>query len=172
MGPAFGDTLAAWSWAHPFDDMDGTHPSPYIYVGSYGLNDHARAGPVSPGPWGPGTGGPFGTDPKGREAANTPVYLDCALYGLGGDSPNAGPPPYEGCFVGTPKSSLWFSCINRHGGGTANCLFLDWSVRKVGLKELWTLRWSYIFDTGNAWTKRGGVEPEDWPQWMRRFRDY
>ena len=29
-------------------------------------------------------------------------------------------------------------CINRHHGGI-NMLFADWSVRKVGLKELWTL---------------------------------
>jgi len=63
------------------------------------------------------------------------------------------------------------SCINRHNGGV-NALFLDWSVRKVGLKELWTLKWEDGFDTANAWTKAGGVQPEDWPQWMRGFRDY
>jgi hypothetical protein len=22
------------------------------------------------------------------------------------------------------------------------------------------------------WTKAGGVKPEDWPPWMRRFKDY
>lgn len=63
------------------------------------------------------------------------------------------------------------SCINRHNGGV-NALFLDWSVRKVGLKELWTLKWKPDFDTANAWTKAGGVQPDDWPQWMRGFRDY
>jgi prepilin-type processing-associated H-X9-DG protein len=62
-------------------------------------------------------------------------------------------------------------CINRHNEYT-NSLFLDWSVRKVGLKELWTLKWYEAFNTANQWTKAGGVKPEDWPEWMRGFRDY
>jgi prepilin-type N-terminal cleavage/methylation domain-containing protein/prepilin-type processing-associated H-X9-DG protein len=62
-------------------------------------------------------------------------------------------------------------CINRHDGGV-NCLFLDWSVRKVGLKELWTLKWYPDFNTNGPWTTAGGVKPEDWPQWMRGFKDY
>ena len=68
-------------------------------------------------------------------------------------------------------TSIGYSCINRHDGGV-NCVFLDGSVRKVGLKELWTLKWHGRFDTAGPWTKRGGVRPEDWPQWMRRFKDY
>lgn len=63
------------------------------------------------------------------------------------------------------------TCINRHNGHI-NSLFLDWSVRKVGLKELWTLKWNMQFDTANKWTKAGGVQPEDWPEWMRGFKDY
>jgi len=61
--------------------------------------------------------------------------------------------------------------INRHSG-YVNGLFLDWSVRKVGLKELWTLYWFLEFDRANAWTHAGGVQPEDWPEWMREFKDY
>jgi prepilin-type N-terminal cleavage/methylation domain-containing protein/prepilin-type processing-associated H-X9-DG protein len=62
-------------------------------------------------------------------------------------------------------------CINRHNEHV-NTLFLDWSVRKVGLKELWTLKWYRDFNTTGPWTKAGGVLPEDWPHWMRQFRDY
>jgi len=70
-------------------------------------------------------------------------------------------------------------CMNRHNG-YINGLFLDWSVRKIGLKELWTLKWysdfdtwySDDFDTSNSWTRAGGVQPEDWPEWMRNFKDY
>ena len=51
-------------------------------------------------------------------------------------------------------------------------LIRDWSVRKVGLKELWTLKWDPAFDTSGPWTLAGGVQPEDWPQWMRGFKDY
>jgi prepilin-type processing-associated H-X9-DG protein len=62
-------------------------------------------------------------------------------------------------------------CINRHDG-YINSLFLDWSVRRVGLKELWTLKWHNRFDTAGGWTRAGGVKPEDWPEWMRNFKDY
>jgi len=62
-------------------------------------------------------------------------------------------------------------CMNRHGG-YVNGLFLDWSARKVGLKELWTLKWNRLYNTSGRWTKAGGVQPEDWPQWMRTFKDY
>ncbi len=61
-------------------------------------------------------------------------------------------------------------CINRHQGGI-NMVFMDGSVRKVGLKELWTLKWCRDITT-SPWTKAGGVELEDWPQWMRKFKDY
>jgi prepilin-type N-terminal cleavage/methylation domain-containing protein/prepilin-type processing-associated H-X9-DG protein len=63
------------------------------------------------------------------------------------------------------------SCINRHDG-YVNGLFFDWSVRKVGLKDLWTLKWHRQYNTAGPWTKAGGVKPEDWPKWMRRFKDY
>ena len=62
-------------------------------------------------------------------------------------------------------------CINCHNGHV-NGLFLDWSVRRIGLKELWTLKWNMQFDTANKWTKAGGMKPEDWPAWMQGFKDY
>ena len=62
-------------------------------------------------------------------------------------------------------------CIDRHKG-RVNGLFLDGSVREVGLKELWTLPWYPNFDTAGPRTIAGGVQPEDWPQWMRGFKDY
>jgi len=63
------------------------------------------------------------------------------------------------------------ACINRHNGHV-NGLFLDWSVRKIGLKELWTLKWDEDFDTAGPWTTAGGVQPEDWPDWIRSFKNY
>ncbi len=61
--------------------------------------------------------------------------------------------------------------MDRHGLQT-NGMFLDWSVRKVGLKELWTLKWASDFDRAGPWTKAGGVQPDDWPKWMRECKDY
>jgi prepilin-type N-terminal cleavage/methylation domain-containing protein len=62
-------------------------------------------------------------------------------------------------------------CMNRHSGFLTG-LFLDWSVRKVGLKELWTLKWHRQFNTKNSWTKAGFVQSQDWPVWMRNYKDY
>ncbi len=54
-------------------------------------------------------------------------------------------------------------CIDRHEG-TINGVFLDLSARKIGLKELWTLKWYKEFDTSGY----KGVRP----QWMRKYKDY
>ena len=102
-------------------------------------------------------------------ASNIPVFIDALrfdLWPLASDGP-----PKEADILWQGLNHMSRCCINRHNGGV-NCLFMDWSVRKVGLKELWTLRWHRQFDTANEWTKAGGVRPEDWPEWMRNFRDY
>ncbi len=143
-----------------------TWPESLLHWRSYGLNrwtasiPSSRGGPIClNGPtWG-------ATDVKG--ASNVPVVLDCTwqvVYPYDDD----GPPPYEGHIVEDQMSTV---CIDRHQGGI-NAAFLDFSVRKVGLKELWTLKWSRTFDTAGPWTKTGGVLPEDWPKWMRKYRDY
>ncbi|MHC4534918.1 MAG: hypothetical protein ACYS6K_13295 [Planctomycetota bacterium] len=51
-------------------------------------------------------------------------------------------------------------------------LFMDWSARKIGLKELWKFKWHREYDTEGPWTKAGGVQPLDWPEWMRNFKEY
>jgi prepilin-type N-terminal cleavage/methylation domain-containing protein/prepilin-type processing-associated H-X9-DG protein len=62
-------------------------------------------------------------------------------------------------------------CIDRHSG-FVNMLFMDWSARSVGLKELWTLKWHRSNITNGPWTKAGGALPQDWPAWLRNYRDY
>ena len=62
-------------------------------------------------------------------------------------------------------------CIDRHKG-FCNLLFMDWSARGVGLKELWTLKWHRAYVTNGPWTKAGGALPEDWPVWLRLYKDF
>ena len=100
---------------------------------------------------------------KGRD--NMPVILDAARDWYG-EHDNSEPPPRYERFAGRQDF-----CINRHNGHV-NGLFLDWSVRRIGLKELWTLKWDEESDTAGPWTKAGGVLQEDWPAWMRKFKDY
>ena len=60
--------------------------------------------------------------------------------------------------------------MNRHRG-KINVLFLDGSVRGIGLKGVRTLKWHPLFNTEGPWTKAGGVTPNAWPAWMRRFSE-
>lgn len=62
-------------------------------------------------------------------------------------------------------------CVDRHDG-FVNVVFADWSVRKIGVKELWTLKWHRYYNTSGPWTTAGGVSSGDWPQWMRHYKDY
>ena len=157
-----GRTFAAWEL---------THPGP-PFRGSYGCNswlfngfcEHPRI--VWPGPRGLL---PVEVDVlslRGRD--RIPLLLDSTRpWG----TPFA---DFEPLLVPEPGNNpIGFApfCINRHEAHV-NGLFLDWSARRIGLKELWTLKWYAEFNTAGPWTKAGGVKPEDWPQWMRRFKDY
>ena len=159
---ANGDTFSAWQtrvWDEPA-------PRP-IHVGSYGWNYRLGEPVVVDLLDGRGIGP---TEARARAGATIPVYLDCIFCAMGPDRWREPPPAYE-CYVEVGVTAIGYSCINRHEGGV-NCLFLDWSVRKVGLKELWTLKWNKWFDTRGPWTTAGGATPEDWPEWMRKFKDY
>jgi len=106
-----------------------------------------------------------------KNAGSIPVFLDCILPAGRPDSRD-GPPPYEDVHSAV-SGQCWMShfCVNRHEG-YVNGIFMDWSVRKIGLKELWTLKWHRDFNTADSWTTAGSIHPEDWPGWMRGFRDY
>ena len=80
------------------------------------------------------------------------------------------PPTEDGEWVGASGEMRHF-CINRHSE-KINMLFMDWSTRTVDLKELWTLKWHRKYVKTGPWTRAGKVLPRDWPQWMRRFKDY
>jgi len=62
-------------------------------------------------------------------------------------------------------------CTNRHRSSIYSS-FADGSVRQVGLKELWTLRWHRQFQINGPWTHPGGVTSDLWPQWIRPYPDF
>jgi len=111
---------------------------------------------------------PFGLDIVSlRGKDNIPALADC-VEPCSAPREDSRPPTNE---LTLAVSGMARFCMDRHDGHV-NSLFLDWSVRRIGLKELWTLKWHGDFNTAGPWTKAGGVKPEDWPQWMRRFKDY
>ena len=163
--------FAAWG-IFPWDGMEKTYKKGDY--GSYGLNMYVHNPP-------PGTDGIWYTlgprnaaklcwrTPNVEGASDVPVFLDAAHF-QGWPQPFDNPPVYSGDQQWGINSMKHF-CQNRHNG-FVNVLFLDFSVRKVGLKELWTLKWHRGFNTEGQWTIAGGVQPEDWPKWMRNFKDY
>ena len=96
------------------------------------------------------------SDVKG--AYNIPIYLDsCSIGSISWSVGSYSPPERDAVpnyqypsdpLNHHPYIGLHNFCINRHDG-YVNGLFMDWSVRKVGLKELWTLKWHREFDTAN-----------------------
>jgi prepilin-type N-terminal cleavage/methylation domain-containing protein/prepilin-type processing-associated H-X9-DG protein len=143
-------------------------------TGSYGINGFTPAYEVGDD-WGQQPSQQVkrwsNVDPKG--AGRIPVMLDSAMW-AGYPVPSDAPPPVleeAAANAQIGNNSMRHFCIPRHGG-FINGLFMDWSVRKVGVKEIWTLKWSPDFRTGGPWTTAGGVTAESWPQWLRRFKDY
>ena len=109
-----------------------------------------------------------------RGLNNVTIMGDGAWRADGQPYPEDEPPSYEGeqrVGVGTAGSEMRIFCIDRHQDGI-NMLFMDWTVRDVGLKELWTLKWHRNFNVNGPWTRAGGVIQSDWPQWMRLYPDF
>jgi prepilin-type N-terminal cleavage/methylation domain-containing protein len=107
-----------------------------------------------------------------KGAGDVPIYFDGMLPFASPEEKDA-PLLYEDVLSkdSLARCGMWSCAMDRHRGGI-NSLLMDWSVRKVGVKELWTLKWSPSFNTAGRWTKAGGVQPEEWPEWMRKFKDY
>jgi len=159
-----GSKFSAWIF--------NRHPSWGTFAGSYGANAWLWYLFIRPLPPESTIGNKTWTTWSAKGASSVPVFFDCIHPGASLDTSHDPPPQYDDMYA--PDEFEWPACtvcINRHGGGVNN-LFMDWSVRKVGLKELWTLKWHREFDTAGPWTKAGGVQPEDWPKWMRNFKDY
>ena len=104
------------------------------------------------------------------EAGRIPVFLDslwtCAYPWHTDEPPEYDGVPWAPSGGGGTGGNMGIFCLNRHDG-FVNCLFMDWSVRKVGLKQLWKLKWSRGFDTHYPepdWTVGTG--------WMAKLKDF
>jgi prepilin-type N-terminal cleavage/methylation domain-containing protein len=95
----------------------------------------------------------FWRKPDQKGANKIPVFMDSlylAMYGF----EDSIPPAWDGDWtVGNTQAN---ACIGRHCAHYVNVLFMDWSVRKVGLKELWVLPWYNGYDVAESmWTIAG-----------------
>ena len=133
--------------------------------GSYGINDWcADVPPGLTSYWGAQYLAAYAwrkiTDEGG---SRIPLLLDCAYpdgFPFDTDVPPSKPddPGYWG------HNAMRLFCMDRHKGGI-NGVFLDTSARKVGLKELWKLKWHKDYNIDNTYTRPNAP----WPEWMRGF---
>ena len=175
-GPGLGQiAFAAWGrftkegiWP---DFIDGYEDA----IGSYALNEWV-SNPPDGAAWGDMPKN-FWRTPNVKRAGNIPLFLDCWWMGgfpLDEDEPMS----YEeqGDYWG-PEMNRY--CINRHNG-FINVCFVDWSVRKVALKELWVLKWHRLFDINGPWTIAGfggsaaacAAAWDEAAPWMSKFPEY
>ncbi|OHB66926.1 MAG: hypothetical protein A2Y76_03700 [Planctomycetes bacterium RBG_13_60_9] len=136
--------------------------------GSYGINAYVNDPPRGSEPHSRPTAD-FWRGPNVSGAGYVPLWMDALRYN-GVPLQTDVPPPYDGT-QWNDNAQMGRYCMNRHDG-FAGCLFLDYSARKVGLKELWTLKWHQSYNQSGPWTKAGGVLPDNWPEWLRPFKDY
>ncbi|MBN2129897.1 MAG: type II secretion system protein [Sedimentisphaerales bacterium] len=162
---SFGDSFSA-----AFGDGGGglfLAPDTYCGYGSYGINGwvsnppsqvkiNARGGPVA--------------DHWRRMAVSrgdaVPLFLDARW--VDGFPHHDDPPPgcvdADGPMAGPgAQGQMSVFCLDRHDG-SVNGVFLDLAARKIGLKELWKLKWHRTYDTD--------APVPEWPGWMKALREY
>ncbi|MCX5647060.1 MAG: type II secretion system protein [Phycisphaerae bacterium] len=138
-----------------------TYAGPQGIAGSYGLNGYVLSTK-------PGTtfeGGRRTDDnwrtPQVQGANNIPLFADALRFDAWPIWQDQPPQTEDMAWQGTNHMTRF--CVNRHSG-FINSAFCDFSVRKVGLKELWILKWHRTYNTNTA--------SPVWPTWMAKFKDY
>ncbi len=152
---------------HSWGYLDTNLGRPEGTYGSYGLNGFV----YNPVPLaGQNTFFDFDIDffwktPNVKGAAQVPLFLDCMFFvGWPGHRLEAPGDENEDRIPGDPDfcpddpHGIQRFCINRHNHAI-NGIFLDYSVSKILLKQLWRLKWSKGFDINApvTWT---------WPDWI------
>ena len=157
-----GRKFKPWRVEYPFTSGD-------FFFGAYGLNL-----------WCPWTIYKIGgrppeflwKTPNVKGAPEAPLLCDCTVNDVAPWHSDE-PPQYDDePFLRQPvnENEIKSVCINRHPGATINCLFLDFSTQKIGLKQLWETRWHRKWYTNED----GDIDhnPPVWPPWMKSFKEY
>jgi len=178
-GPYGGDlqdsTFAAWGIAGDPGELDRIGKPfsewPYLVVGDYG--SYGWNGWVGDPPHDvePGLGQEHPVKWNWRKAnvsgaGNIPLIA--ANQWVDGWPRDQDTPPLH---MGQPwwttgNESMARFCQNRHEG-SVNIAFLDWSIRRIGLKQLWRLKWHRRFDLSAPLPVWETEAP-----WMKDFKDY
>jgi prepilin-type N-terminal cleavage/methylation domain-containing protein len=150
-------TFIAWG---EFGESDWNPPMEAGLYGSYGLNGYVYnpPGDVSVIEGHPTSNNWRRGDVKG--AALIPLVTDNQWIDHWPHHADV-PPEFDGQPWGTDgwNSSIRI-CLNRHEGNI-NSVYLDFSVRSIGLKSIWRQKWHRTYDINFGLP--------DWPEWMKKF---
>ena len=168
MEMTYGKTFMHWG---PFDSGDVINPSNWwdeYPEGSYGMNGWC-ANPPGSVLWGADVTLTWRKFDNVTSPGIVPLFLDCKLVDM---YPLENSPPPE---VADGDCSFWafindpmeLVCMDRHNGGI-NSAFVDLSVQKIGLKDLWKKKWhkEYNIDGPYTWPDT------PWPPWMQDMQAY
>ncbi|MHC4152675.1 MAG: type II secretion system protein [Planctomycetota bacterium] len=183
------DPKAAWDFQYivdgEFSAMDwywyyavGTDENPIYSYGSYGKNIFISTNPLPT--WQMDSDDDmywFWPNVRVKGASRIPLFGDCSHMGglpMIWDEPAATRMHHPWSDDEGGEINRWN--LDRHRL-SVNLVFLDWSVRKVGLRQLWSLHWTrQKNESGAGWGNLEVVpnwnDPELWPEWMRKSKNY
>jgi prepilin-type processing-associated H-X9-DG protein len=167
--------IAAWDFQFLEDEFAmgewwpyyriGTNENPIYAYGSYGKNEFVTYTDAVDDTT------EFYMNIRVKNTAKIPL-LGCSIFLAGFPDAWDEPSPTK---YHHPFENRWL--VDRHNL-SINMVFLDWSVRKVGLKQLWQLRWNKQkhTDGSSAWGNLNVVpdwnDPLQWPEWMRNAKNF
>jgi len=157
-----GDTFTCWGKIGVTSSRPAGEYGPASTYGSYGINGWVYVCGQSvlygkPAEF-------FWRTPNVKGGSNIPMFLDCWFW-CGWPDDTDTPPRYDGHRLSGDEDSMQRFCINRHQQAI-NGVFLDFTVRKIWLKQLWRLKWSKRFNI-NAQPPRWETEAP----WMKDFKE-
>jgi hypothetical protein len=158
-GQQVGSVDSVWNWGGASNDW--TYDSTIIDEGSYGFNcwlyNAASNWDDQQFYWKKVT--------KIRSSGNVPLFTDSVWVGAWPRHDNTPAAGVDDFVAWNEPQHMRQFCIDRHSG-YVNSAMVDLSVQKVGLKELWKLKWHREFDAS------ADVNVGNWPEWMAKYKDF
>lgn len=148
---------SAWGIFPMFDDA----------YGSYGLNNWA-SNPTDEELPDPYDSGWFWRSPYVKQASKIPLFVDCYLYDVYPTHEDQ-PPEFDGDHFSILVDEMKMICMDRHNG-YVNGVFMDFTVREMGLKQLWQYKWHREFDLDGGPTM--DYLNNYGTGWLKWFKDY
>ncbi|OHB58342.1 MAG: hypothetical protein A2Y07_08585 [Planctomycetes bacterium GWF2_50_10] len=159
-----GSTFEAWG---PYEFSENGERTGKMAWSSYGINSWILNPTSGVNPYGYQAKN-FWRTPNINGASNIPLMLDAAFSGALpaniSDPKNGGSynkPLDKNAYTRDYSSTINTFSIDRHAGAV-NSVFLDFSVRKIGLRELWKQKWHRNYKTDEY--------PVTWPAWMTNYK--